>query len=115
MTGSSIMSRPKRFPPPHLDAAIGYPRDMLHKSIESFNTIDSTFDCSIVEARSVLGGTLPRSVDHSGRGTTTRKMRSKEYRYMTPQSVLIGALKPYSKTHLMEPKNKNKTNIRSRN
>ncbi|XP_010908215.2 probable serine/threonine-protein kinase At1g54610 isoform X1 [Elaeis guineensis] len=112
---SSIMSRPKKFPPPHLDAAIGFPRDVLHKSTESFSTIDSSFDCSIVEASRVLGGALPGSVDHSGRGTSRRKIRSKEYHYMTPHSVLIGALRPYSKAHLMEPRNKNKAYIRSRN
>ncbi|XP_008801124.2 probable serine/threonine-protein kinase At1g54610 [Phoenix dactylifera] len=115
MTGSSIISRYKRFPPPHLDAAIGFPRDVLHESTESFSMMDLSFDSSIVGAKRVLGGTLPGSVDHSGRGTSRRKIRSKEYHYMTPHSVQIGALRPYSKAHLMEPRNKNKAYIRSRN
>lgn len=114
VTNSSISSRAKKFPPPHLDAAIGFPRDVLHEGTESFRIMDSSFDCSIVEANRVLCGKLPSSVDHLGKGTSRRKARSKEHHYMTPHNILIGAFRPYSRAHLMEPRNNNRAYGRSR-
>lgn len=95
MTQTNAKSKSEKFPPPHQDAAVGYPQDTStsHKGL-SFGAPDTSFGSSNFNTRS------PESVKSKGAagGGSSRnsKTNNKDPQRAPPSRKFIRALKPSS-------------------
>uniref|UniRef100_A0A0E0JT07 [RNA-polymerase]-subunit kinase n=1 Tax=Oryza punctata TaxID=4537 RepID=A0A0E0JT07_ORYPU len=105
---STSTTKLERFPPPHLDASIGFSLDSsADVSTEQF------FTSSVVELKkmpSLIFGHM-KSYLNSPKKTTHK---AKPGLKMPPSTVLIGAFKPYSLGHPMEVRRKNRDQFRTK-
>lgn len=107
MTSTST-TKLERFPPPHLDASIGY-------SIDSSTDITTNefFTSSVVELKkmpSLLFGHMKSYLNSPKKGMH----KAKPSLTMAPSTVLIGAFRPYSLGHPMEVRRKNRDQLRAK-
>ncbi|KQK11300.1 probable serine/threonine-protein kinase At1g54610 [Brachypodium distachyon] len=105
---STSTTKLERFPPPHLDASIGY---SLDSSVDG--TTDQFFTSSVVELRkvpSLIFGHMKSYLNSPKNGTHKVKPSLK----MPPSTVLIGAFRPYSLGHPMEVRRKNREQLRAK-
>uniref|UniRef100_A0A6V7QUZ4 [RNA-polymerase]-subunit kinase n=1 Tax=Ananas comosus var. bracteatus TaxID=296719 RepID=A0A6V7QUZ4_ANACO len=109
---SSSVTKMERFPPPHLDAAIGYNLDT------SLDSTEDIFTSSIIEATKVKNRAVFGSIDHPAGMTLKAKTRAlararaRPGLKISPSSVLIGAFRPYSIGQAMEVRRKTKVHNR---
>ncbi|GJN16880.1 hypothetical protein PR202_gb03905 [Eleusine coracana subsp. coracana] len=105
---STSTTKLERFPPPHLDASIGYSLD----SSADVKT-DEFFTSSVVELRkvpSLIYGHMKSYLNSPKKGTH----KAKPGLNMAPPSVLIGAFRPYTLGHPMEVRRKNRDQFRGK-
>lgn len=105
---STSTTKLERFPPPHLDASIGY-------SIDSSTDITTNefFTSSVVELKkmpSLLFGHMKSYLNSPKKGMH----KAKPSLTMAPSTVLIGAFRPYSLGHPMEVRRKNRDQLRAK-
>lgn len=105
---STSTTKLERFPPPHLDASIGY-------SIDSSTDITTNefFTSSVVELKkmpSLLFGHMKSYLNSPKKGMH----KAKPSLTMAPSTVLIGAFRPYSLGHPMEVRRKNRDQLRTK-
>lgn len=73
MTQANAKSKSEKFPPPHEDAAVGFPLDASHNGPVSFGASDSSFSSSVFDPKS------SRSVKDTGiRRRKNKKERSNQ-------------------------------------
>uniref|UniRef100_A0A0D9V9S0 [RNA-polymerase]-subunit kinase n=1 Tax=Leersia perrieri TaxID=77586 RepID=A0A0D9V9S0_9ORYZ len=105
---STSTTKLERFPPPHLDASIGF---SLDSSVDG--TTEQFFTSSVVELKkmpSLIFGHM-KSYLNSPKKTIHK---AKPGLKMPPSTVLIGAFKPYSLGHPMEVRRKNRDQFRAK-
>uniref|UniRef100_F2DGU4 [RNA-polymerase]-subunit kinase n=1 Tax=Hordeum vulgare subsp. vulgare TaxID=112509 RepID=F2DGU4_HORVV len=105
---STSTTKLERFPPPHLDASIGY-------SIDSSTDITTNefFTSSVVELKkmpSLLFGHMKSYLNSPKKGMH----KAKPSLTMAPSTVLIGAFRPYSLGHPMEVRRKSRDQHRAK-
>ena len=106
MTSTST-TKLERFPPPHLDASIGYSLDSADGKTEEF------FTSSVVELRkvpSMIYGHMKSYLGSPKKGMN----KAKPGLNMPPPTVLIGAFRPYSLGHPMEVRRKTREQLRGK-
>uniref|UniRef100_A0A0D9YJF7 [RNA-polymerase]-subunit kinase n=1 Tax=Oryza glumipatula TaxID=40148 RepID=A0A0D9YJF7_9ORYZ len=105
---STSTTKLERFPPPHLDASIGFSLDSsADVSTEQF------FTSSVVELKkmpSLIFGHMKSYLNSPKKNTH----KAKPGLSMPPSAVLIGAFKPYSLGHPMEVRRKNRDQFRTK-
>ncbi|GJM92013.1 hypothetical protein PR202_ga08437 [Eleusine coracana subsp. coracana] len=105
---STSTTKLERFPPPHLDASIGYSLD----SSADVKT-EEFFTSSAVELRkvpSLIYGHMKSYLNSPKKGTH----KAKPGLNMAPPSVLIGAFRPYTLGQPMEVRRKNRDQFRGK-
>ncbi|KAG2593986.1 probable serine/threonine-protein kinase At1g54610 [Panicum virgatum] len=105
---STSTTKLERFPPPHLDASIGYSID---SSVDG--TTEEFFTSSVVELKkmpSLLFGHMKSYLNSPKKGM----QKAKPSLSMAPSAVLIGAFRPYSLGHPMEVRRKNREQFRGK-
>nr|CAB3475295.1 unnamed protein product [Digitaria exilis] len=105
---STSTTKLERFPPPHLDASIGYSLD----STADGNT-EEFFTSSVVELKkmpSVIFSHMKSYLNSPKKGMH----KAKPSLNMAPSTVLIGAFRPYSLGHPMEVRRKNREQFRGK-
>ncbi|RLN25354.1 putative serine/threonine-protein kinase [Panicum miliaceum] len=105
---STSTTKLERFPPPHLDASIGYSLDS-----SADGTTEEFFTSSVVELKkmpSLLFGHMKSYLNSPKKGM----QKAKPSLNMAPSTVLIGAFRPYSLGHPMEVRRKNREQFRGK-
>ncbi|RCV28846.1 hypothetical protein SETIT_5G435600v2 [Setaria italica] len=105
---STSTTKLERFPPPHLDASIGYSLDS-----SADGTTEEFFTSSVVELKkmpSVIFGHMKSYLNSPKKGM----QKAKPSLNMAPSTVLIGAFRPYSLGHPMEVRRKNREQFRGK-
>jgi cyclin-dependent kinase 12/13 len=105
---STSTTKLERFPPPHLDASIGYSVDS-----SADGRPEEFFTSSVVELRrmpSLIFGHVKSYLGSPKKGMHKAKPSLK----MAPSTVLIGAFRPYSLGHPMEVRRKNRDQLRTK-
>ncbi|XP_015698673.1 probable serine/threonine-protein kinase At1g54610 isoform X2 [Oryza brachyantha] len=105
---STSTTKLERFPPPHLDASIGF---SLDSSADA--TAEQFFTSSVVELKkmpSLIFGHMKSYLNSPKKNM----QKSKPSLKMPPSTVLIGAFKPYSLGHPMEVRRKNRDQFRTK-
>ncbi|KAG2603080.1 probable serine/threonine-protein kinase At1g54610 [Panicum virgatum] len=105
---STSTTKLERFPPPHLDASIGYSIDS-----SADGTTEEFFTSSVVELKkmpSLLFGHMKSYLNSPKKGV----QKAKPSLNMAPSAVLIGAFRPYSLGHPMEVRRKNREQFRGK-
>lgn len=108
MTSTST-TKLERFPPPHLDASIGYSLDS-----SADGTTEEFFTSSVVELKkmpSLIFGHVKSYLNSPKKGMHKAKPTSLS---MAPSAVLIGAFRPYSFGQPMEVRRKNREQFRNK-
>ncbi|XP_065872790.1 probable serine/threonine-protein kinase At1g54610 [Euphorbia lathyris] len=91
MTQANAKSKSEKFPPPHLDAAVGHPVDTSEKGPVSFGPSDSSFNSLIFNSRS------SSSIKSAGAiGGPSRRKSNKEDPQMAPTRKFIRPFNPSS-------------------
>lgn len=91
MASASVTRRTDRFPPPHLDGAIGISLDTSYDV--SCTATDELFMSSVM-ATQISSSATEASVDDLS-SSSRRKNGVREYHSIDPSSVLVGAFTPY--------------------
>lgn len=109
MSQANGKSKSEKFPPPHQDAAVGYPQDTSHNGPGplSFGA-DPSFSSSIFDPRS------SRSVKETaviGGGPSTRRKGKKQQHQMAPSRKFIRAFFPSSINLSMDLRFKGKGSV----
>ncbi|CAL4945778.1 unnamed protein product [Urochloa decumbens] len=105
---STSTTKLERFPPPHLDASIGYSLDS-----SADGTTEEFFTSSVVELKkmpSLIFGHMKSYLNSPKKGM----QKAKPSLNMAPSTVLIGAFRPYSLGHPMEVRRKNREQFRGK-
>ncbi|CAD6235190.1 unnamed protein product [Miscanthus lutarioriparius] len=105
---STSTTKLERFPPPHLDASIGYSLDSL-----ADGATEEFFSSSVVELKkmpSLIFGHVKSYLNSPKKGMH----KAKPSLNMAPSTVLIGAFRPYSFGQPMEVRRKNREQFRSK-
>ncbi|KAJ1254250.1 hypothetical protein BS78_K099200 [Paspalum vaginatum] len=105
---STSTTKLERFPPPHLDASIGYSLDS-----SADRTTEEFFTSSVVELKkmpSLIFGHMKSYLNSPKKGI----QKAKPGLNMAPSTVLIGAFRPYSLGRPMEVRRKNREQFRSK-
>lgn len=105
---STSTTKLERFPPPHLDASIGYSLDSLADGAP-----EEFFSSSVVELKkmpSLIFGHVKSYLNSPKKGMH----KAKPGLNMAPSTVLIGAFRPYSFGQPMEVRRKNREQFRSK-
>ncbi|KAL6613899.1 hypothetical protein ACP70R_036169 [Stipagrostis hirtigluma subsp. patula] len=105
---STSTTKLERFPPPHLDASIGFSLDS-----SADGTAEKFFSSSVVELKkmpSMILGQMKSYLNSPKKGIHKAKPSLK----MAPSNVLIGAFRPYSLGHPMEVRRKNRDQFRGK-
>ena len=108
MVTSTSTTKLERFPPPHLDASIGYSLDSL-----ADGATEEFFSSSVVELKkmpSLIFGHVKSYLNSPKKGMH----KAKPDLNMAPSTVLIGAFRPYSFGQPMEVRRKNREQFRSK-
>uniref|UniRef100_A0AA96NNV9 [RNA-polymerase]-subunit kinase n=1 Tax=Phyllostachys edulis TaxID=38705 RepID=A0AA96NNV9_PHYED len=98
----------ERFPPPHLDASIGFSLDS-----SADGTTEEFLSSSVVELKkmpSLIFGHMKSYLNSPKKGMHKPKPSLK----MAPSTVLIGAFRPYSLGHPMEVRRKSREQFRAK-
>lgn len=106
---STSTTKLERFPPPHLDASIGY---SLDSSVDG--ATEEFFSSSVVELKkmpSLIFGHVKSYLNSPKKGMHSKARPSLN---MAPPTVLIGAFRPYSFGQPMEVRRKNREQFRSK-
>lgn len=109
---STSTTKLERFPPPHLDASIGY---SLDASVDDGAT-EEFFSSSVVELKkmpSLIFGHV-KSYLASSPKKGVHKAKPSLNMAMAPPTLLIGAFRPYSFGRSMEVRRKNREQFRSK-
>jgi len=105
---STSTTKLERFPPPHLDASIGYSLDSL-----ADGATEEFFSSSVVELKK-----MPSLIFGHGKSYLNSPKKgmhkAKPDLNMAPSTVLIGAFRPYSFGQPMEVRRKNREQFRSK-
>ncbi|KAF0925502.1 hypothetical protein E2562_016693 [Oryza meyeriana var. granulata] len=104
---STSTTKLERFPPPHLDASIGF---SLDSSVDG--TAEQFLTSSVVELKkmpSLIFGHMKSYLNSPKKAHKARPSLK-----MPPSTVLIGAFKPYSLGHPMEVRRKNREQLRAK-
>ena len=89
MTEANAKSKSEKFPPPHQDAAVGYPLDNSNNGPLSFNVADNSFNSSIFDPKS------SRSLKNTAAtGGPSRRRIKKEEPEMVPSRGIFNAFLP---------------------
>ncbi|XP_027126521.1 probable serine/threonine-protein kinase At1g54610 [Coffea arabica] len=89
MTEANAKSKSEKFPPPHQDAAVGYPLDNSNNGPLSFNVADNSFNSSIFDPKS------SRSLKNTAAtGGPSRRRIKKEEPQMVPSRGIFNAFLP---------------------
>ncbi|KAL6839943.1 hypothetical protein ACP4OV_029753 [Aristida adscensionis] len=105
---STSTTKLERFPPPHLDASIGFSLDS-----SADGTTEEFFSSSVVELKkmpSLIFGQMKSYLHSPKKGTQKAKPSLK----MAPSNVLIGAFRPYSLGQPMEVRRKNRDQFKGK-
>ncbi|WVZ67597.1 hypothetical protein U9M48_016650 [Paspalum notatum var. saurae] len=105
---STSTTKLERFPPPHLDASIGYSIDSSADA-----TTEEFFTSSVAELKkmpSLIFGHMKSYLNSPKKGM----QKAKPGLNMAPSTVLIGAFRPYSLGRPMEVRRKNREQFRSK-
>ncbi|EES04133.1 hypothetical protein BDA96_03G442400 [Sorghum bicolor] len=105
---STSTTKFERFPPPHLDASIGYSLDS-----SADGATEEFFSSSVVELKkmpSLIVGHVKSYLNSPKKGMH----KAKPSLNMAPSTVLIGAFRPYSFGQPMEVRRKNREQFRSK-
>lgn len=89
MTQANAKSKSEKFPPPHQDAAVGYPLDNSNKGPVSFNMADNSFNSSIFDPKS----SRPFKSTTATGGPSRRRIK-KEEPQMAPSQRIFNAFLP---------------------
>ncbi|XP_074567472.1 putative serine/threonine-protein kinase At1g54610 isoform X2 [Curcuma longa] len=110
LSSASATSRTERFPPPHLDAAIGASFSASLDDTASFTTTDELFiSPALAASQKNTAIVTVSSVDYLSRMSSRRNYIGRKDHYVNPSGVLIGAFKP----QLIGPPSDSRRNIRS--
>lgn len=91
MTQGNAKSKSEKFPPPHQDAAVGYPLDNSNNGPVSFGVADNSFNLSIFDPKS------SRSLKSTAAiGGPSRRKIKKEEPQMAPSRRIYNAFLPTS-------------------
>jgi cyclin-dependent kinase 12/13 len=107
---STSTTKLERFPPPHLDASIGY---SLDASVDG--ATEEFFSSSVVELKkmpSLIFGHVKSYLSSPRKGV--HKAKPSLNMAMAPPTLLIGAFRPYSFGRPMEVRRKNREQFRSK-
>uniref|UniRef100_A0AA96NG55 [RNA-polymerase]-subunit kinase n=1 Tax=Phyllostachys edulis TaxID=38705 RepID=A0AA96NG55_PHYED len=105
---STSTTKLERFPPPHLDASIGF---SLDSSVDG--TTEEFLSSSVVELKkmpSLIFGHMKSYLNSPKKGMH----KAKPSLNMAPSTVLIGAFRPYSLGHPMEVRRKSREQFRAK-
>ncbi|XP_062230146.1 probable serine/threonine-protein kinase At1g54610 isoform X2 [Phragmites australis] len=105
---STSTTKLERFPPPHLDASIGYSLDSL-----ADGTTQEFFTSSVVELKkmpNLIFGHMKSYLNSPKKGMH----KAKPGLNMAPSTILISAFRPYSLGHPMEVRRKNREQFRGK-
>lgn len=105
---STSTTKLERFPPPHLDASIGFSLDS-----SADGTTEEFLSSSVVELKkmpSLIFGHMKSYLNSPKRGMH----KAKPSLNMAPSTVLIGAFRPYSLGHPMEVRRKSREQFRAK-
>lgn len=101
---SASTSRTERFPPPHLDAAIGV---SSHDEIESFTVTDEFFTSSAAGAQKKAAGGAVGSVDYLSKSSSRSSNGGRREHNVAPSSILISAFRPHMMGHVRDARRNN--------